>query len=84
MPVDQMTYIPLWQLILAGAVQVGTFIWLMATLSNRVTVLEKTSVSREQILERVVKVETIAETMGETVDRLEEKLDRLLEPRRNR
>lgn len=75
---DQMTLIPLWQLILAGAVQVITFIWLLATLANRVTNVERIQAARETLLERVVKLESLADRL----ERMEDKLDKFMQEHR--
>jgi Cys-tRNA synthase (O-phospho-L-seryl-tRNA:Cys-tRNA synthase) len=72
---DPLTLIPLWQLILAGGVQIVTLVFWLATLSNRVKTLEKEQDKASPLIERVMKLEGLANRL----ERLEDKLDNVIE-----
>lgn len=81
-----MSLVPLWQLIVAGGIQVVTIVFWLATLSNRVKNIEKRQDEHEPIFERVVKLETLVtrlETLEKKLDTIiENQLIRLLHPNR--
>lgn len=67
-------------LVLAIMVQSAGMVWWGATLSARVATLEEKSVAGSGQPERLVKVETQVEGLTKTMDRIERKLDRALDP----
>jgi len=66
-------------LILAILFQTGVALWWAAAISGRVEQLEKTTLSRSNIPDRVTRLEVILEQLPKTLDRIEQKLDQKLD-----
>jgi len=66
-------------MIVAILFQTGIFIWLIAKLDSRVEALERTSLSRSTIPDRVTRLEVIVEQLPRTLERIENKLDKKLD-----
>ena len=68
-------------LILAILLQTGGALWWAASISQRVLVLEQSRLTAGDLPGRIIKVETQLESVNSTVQRVEDKLDRVLERR---
>lgn len=67
-------------LVLTILIQTGGAVWWLATLNSRVSNLEEKLGAVASQPERLVRVETQVEALTKTMDRIERKLDRALDP----
>ena len=68
-------------LILALLVNAGATVWFAAQLDQRVAHLEDEQVRDAETPERMARVETQVEALGESLSRIERKIDRAIEKR---
>lgn len=67
-------------LVLTILIQTAGAVWWLSSLNSRVTSLEEKIGSVASQPERLVRVETQVEQLTKTMDRIERKLDRALDP----
>lgn len=71
MPGNQMSYIPLWQLVLSGGLPVVLGIMWVGRLQQRLTEIERVQDGRTVLLERLARGEQSLIDMLRRIDRLE-------------
>lgn len=86
---------PAWQLVLALLVQLGGIIWWASGINRRIKVIEDLQSARTPLIERFVKAEARVEQLeyqysnfrldiNRRLDRIEQKLDSIIERERER